>query len=82
MMISKAWFLVMFTFNGDNSHTPHHIGRLPNCSFAQVIIKQIRKRKKISNKEFGGYLCMSSDNYYDMDTPLHNVRPMQKYGRK
>ena len=40
-MITKAFFLVMFTLNNDHTHTPHHIGRLPNCSFAEVIVKQI-----------------------------------------
>ena len=81
-MTSKAFFLVMFTLNPDHSFTPHHIGRLPNCSFAQVIINQIVERKKISRSEFGGYLCMSSKNYYDSKTPIPEVRPMQKYERK
>ena len=50
MMVTKAFFLVMFTVNSENIHTPHHIGRLPNCSFAEVIVKQVRKQKKINNK--------------------------------
>ena len=77
-MFSKAFFLVMFTLNNDHTHTPHHIGRLPSCAFAEVIVKQVRKQKKISNKEFGGYLCMTSKNYYDSATPMHIIKPKKR----
>ena len=78
-MVTKAFFLVMLTVNSENIHTPHHIGRLPNWSFAEVIVKQVRKQKKINNKDFGGYLCMSSKNYFDNEFPYHKVLPKRKW---
>lgn len=65
----KAFFLVLYTLNPDNTLEPHHIGRLPSCAFAEVIVKQYKKQKKISDDEYSGYLCMSSDWYGDRKFP-------------
>jgi hypothetical protein len=65
----KAFFLVIFLLNEDNTHNMYHVGRLPGCGYANAVVNTYIKRHKIDNDKYAGYLCLSSRHYGDNKIP-------------